>query len=668
VAGKILAINPWAINAHCVAHKNNLAIKHACEASEWASALEESVRALLSFYSNSSNRKNHLRELQLQLQLPLLNLLKLCTPRWLSRGNAMERIFHAIPAVLHQLQGEADAEVLFARLATHKFLVALMLALDVLLKMNTLSRIFQGRDLRNSAVTESVDKTIRDLEQLYLSAGGITAPHWQLFNTSVPNLGTRQHNSKYTYAGSPEIVFDRHEHATALDQAKDFARRVITGLRQYFPVNPIIQALDIFDIRAFPKTRKEWEKVRATFGNEQLELLLKHYSEMKVGHTAPLSPSEFPSIRAHWSLLKTDLFEVRNKLTANGTRPVKKAEETAAMTQFYKKVFQDNVADSAADNDRTPLCRGLRYLVCAMLVLELSSVCCERGFSCMNHIKCKARNRMYVETLDCLMMIELNGPAIQEKEAVQRLIDDAYQHWASVRSRNILKSHPGVSGRKSSCTPQMVDDVVDAIADDDAGEKADEDGLGLDDDAAKESEEAQVWENLKEAQRWMHVEAYGQHLGDDDEDDINFDDAGAADEIGTFTAAVRTTKVTQEELHARVGCYQSPQTGKHQRWVPMAPAPSFTQDELASDEGCTDLHKRKRRWIAHIFDKGWEIGRIQDEKAPPGHKYARQYQVRYPSDGSTWFHVLHPTQYGPDGSWVFVVPPPTNPRRSSRRR
>ena len=100
----------------------------------------------------------------------------------------------------------------------------------------------------------------------------------------------------------------------------------------------------------------------------------------------------------------------------------------------------------------------------------------------------------------------------------------------------------------------------------------------------------------------------------------------------------------------------------------MASAPSFTQDELASDEGCTDLHKRKLRWIAHIFDKGWEIGRIQDEKAPRGHKYV-QANIKLdlcPSDGSTWFHVLHPAQYGPDGSWVFVVPPPTNPRRSSR--
>jgi hypothetical protein len=96
---------------------------------------------------------------------------------------------------------------------------------------------------------------------------------------------------------------------------------------------------------------------------------------------------------------------------------------------------------------------------------------------------------------------------------------------------------------------------------------------------------------------------------------------------------------------------------KKTNWPRTKAAQSFT---------CTELHKRKLRWIAHILDKGWEIGRIQDEKAPAGHKCARQYQVRYPSDGSTWFHVLHPTQYGPDGSWVYVEAPPSK-RRSSRR-
>ena len=186
-------------------------------------------------------------------------------------------------------------------------------------------------------VTESVDKTIRDLERLYLSAEGIIAPHWQLFSSSVPDLGTRQNKSKYTYRGSPEIVFDRPEHGIALDGAKDFAQRVVTGLRQYFPANDIIQALDIFDIRAFPKSRTEWEKVQATFGNEQLEKLMKHYAAPKEGYTAPLSPSEFASIRAHWSLLKNDLFEVRNKLTENGTKPVKRADETAAQSQHPEK-------------------------------------------------------------------------------------------------------------------------------------------------------------------------------------------------------------------------------------------------------------------------------------------------------------------------------------------
>jgi hypothetical protein len=128
-----------------------------------------------------------------------------------------------------------------------------------------------------------------------------------------------------------------------------------------------------------------------------------------------------------------------------------------------------------------------------------------------------------------------------------------------------------------------------------------------------------------------------------------------------------------------MGCYQSPQAGKHQGWVPMASPPSSTQDEVASEEGCTDPHKRKLRWIAHIFDKGWEIGRILDEEGAAGALRGTSTQLEanikfnfnvtgtHPMSRSTWFHVLHPTQYGPDGSWMYVVPL-TNPRRSSRRR
>ena len=105
--------------------------------------------------------------------------------------------------------------------------------------------------------------------------------------------------------------------------------------------------------------------------------------------------------------------------------------------------------------------------------------------------------------------------------------------------------------------------------------------------------------------------------------------------------------------------------------MPINPPPNFTQHELESEEGCTNLHKRKIRWIAHIFDGGWHIGRIQDDKAPKGHKHAGQYDVRYPCDGSKYWTVLHPAQYGPDQSWVYVDAPPAPqraPAKSSKAR
>ena len=108
----------------------------------------------------------------------------------------------------------------------------------------------------------------------------------------------------------------------------------------------------------------------------------------------------------------------------------------------------------------------------------------------------------------------------------------------------------------------------------------------------------------------------------------------------------------------RWGATNHRRMGKHMGWAPVSPAPVCSESEVESGEGCTDLHKRKNRWIAHIFHSGWDVGRIQDDKAPRGHKYEDQYQVRYPSDGSTYFHVLHPAQYGPDRSWVYIEQPP----------
>ena len=613
---------------------------------------------MLSFYSHSSDRKNKLLELQEELQVKKLGLLKLCTTRWLSRGNAVCRICAVIPYVLIQLVREAKEDVQSAvsaleTLLTHRFMAALMLIADILYHLNQLSLIFQRRDLRNIDVTEHVARVIRTLEETYINGATVSSPQWQTFRSEVPNLDKLKPNDTYTYRGSPEIPFDRIRHDEALREVKTFTTSVVEKLREYFPSNPIIAALDIFDVRSFPKTAKEWTSARSGFGRDRLGLLLKHYTDLGF-----LRAQDWAGILNEWELLKDDLFQVRHVLSNDGTKPLEPEEETRAMTEFYKKWLNANPASSEEPTGRAQLTSSMRFLICAFLCIELSSVCCERGFSTMNNIKCKARNRMYVETLDCLMMIALNGPKdASDHTAIHLLIEEAYEHWASVCKRNILKSHfvkrPRTVSRKVATEPELAEDAVE---EDDAACTSDK-AADEQDDAMREAAEQRT-----EAREWRHVECFGQEL--DLSDDINFEavDADAVEAVQIATsaaaAAAHTAGITQEALQAAVGCYQPPKDGKHKGWAPVSPAPVFSESEVESEEGCTNLHKRKNRWIAHIFHSGWDVGRIQDDKAPRGHKYEDQYQVRYPSDGSTYFHVLHPAQYGPDRSWVYIEQPP----------
>jgi hypothetical protein len=273
---------------------------------------------------------------------------------------------------------------------------------------------------------------------------------------------------------------------------------------------------------------------------------------------------------------------------------------------------------------------------------------------------------MYVDMLDSLMMIALNGP--RDKTAKKVLIEEAYAHWASLFQRSILKSHFVPRSRKAASMPVVADDSMDAEDTANTSEQTEE-RLNATEEAAEDGHE--------EARKSRHVECFGHLLDSDHDDDINFEpeqtevdvlQAGTTSAAAAAAAAARRAGITQESLTAAVGCYQAPKDGSRKGWAPINPPPNFTQHELESEEGCTNLHKRKVRWItiAHVFDSGWHIGRIQDDKAPKGHKYADQYNVRYPSDGSNYWHVLHSAQYGPDQSWVYVAAPAAQQRAGAR--
>jgi len=86
-------------------------------------------------------------------------------------------------------------------------------------------------------------------------------------------------------------------------------------------------------------------------------------------------------------------------------------------------------------------------LSCIYLCLCLSStVWCERGFSLMNNIKIKSRNRMKTDTLNDRMMILSHGLVVstQNTKEINVIVDLAFENWSQARQRMPSRSHPGV--------------------------------------------------------------------------------------------------------------------------------------------------------------------------------------------------------------------------------
>lgn len=73
------------------------------------------------------------------------------------------------------------------------------------------------------------------------------------------------------------------------------------------------------------------------------------------------------------------------------------------------------------------------YLGRRLLVLPVSTVDCERGFSRQNLIKTDLRNSLKIESLSNIMMIAIEGPTSESFP-----FEDAFNKWAGVKKRRIL--------------------------------------------------------------------------------------------------------------------------------------------------------------------------------------------------------------------------------------
>ena len=105
-------------------------------------------------------------------------------------------------------------------------------------------------------------------------------------------------------------------------------------------------------------------------------------------------------------------------------------------------------------------------------------------------------------------------------------------------------------------------------------------------------------------------------------------------------------------LLAKVGTFKLPISHSSYTIVASLPVP---------------LPDMKARWaflqkkvIAHKHVDGWKVGNMW--KKGTG-KYGGLLWVQYGAGGDRGGHKFDPEEYGVDGSWVIVTPPPRGPRQ-----
>jgi hypothetical protein len=138
------------------------------------------------------------------------------------------------------------------------------------------------------------------------------------------------------------------------------------------------------------------------------------------------------------------------------------ADQAEFVADFYERMLEEGQGDGVSR-----FSDDILFLISVFLCVVTSSVVCETGFSKLNLIKTKLRNRLCVPNLDNLMMVLCNGPNFrpgskEQEQEINRLVEAAWQVWSEAANRNPETSHcvPRPRSKKAAPTEATVNEEV----------------------------------------------------------------------------------------------------------------------------------------------------------------------------------------------------------------
>ncbi|CAI5501707.1 unnamed protein product [Closterium sp. Naga37s-1] len=146
-----------------------LAAKTAAEKIPAFNVIDKVIRTVAEHLGRSGPWHQRFMGLQEVFTSTSLELQGIHTVRWLSRGDAVQRLLKVLPALIVMLK-EWDAE-LYALVTSYRFQFLLFFIADVLEQLNILNRAFQHKELDYVGVQAQIKRTTSHIESRYVDCG-----------------------------------------------------------------------------------------------------------------------------------------------------------------------------------------------------------------------------------------------------------------------------------------------------------------------------------------------------------------------------------------------------------------------------------------------------------------------------------------------------------------
>jgi hypothetical protein len=459
---------------HCPAHRLALAVKDAADDIDEMEYLSEHVRMISGLFSRSVKRRKALNKAQAEQGLRLLNIIRDIVTRWLSKGACFKRLIENIQPLHQFLTGMDDKACddgedqempqlvsgssstkrpvrrtkVLGLLESHTFHVQLCGVNDITEVMNNVSRVFQQTNVTGLDVQIAIRCATKGLTGSWVTKrdgkvmGGPSTRNLLLFSGDSTQIeGGR--GMEYQLSGgiykkptggvssdstgnySIKVTGGEGEEEAAFEMLEHLASNIVENLNERFSDLPLMALFDVLCPSRIPIVEEE----RLTFGRDQVLELLDMYGVEKKKDDRTYPPIINSAVIAEYDLLKEDMAQ-RGMLGKGRDKDF--------------DLFESLLTDANFNSGRY---KNVIFLVKLKLTLVLQTADCERGFSLRTQIKTNQRSSMGNILLDVLMMIVSNGPKVDDRTAVMRLVGAGMQRFKGHKARHPDRSAAGIGRR-----------------------------------------------------------------------------------------------------------------------------------------------------------------------------------------------------------------------------